>query len=112
MLSSRGKRLRTRQWDGVSQGPNATRRASRQVCCSPSVISDHCSFLVLPPLEAARDPAQAHVGAVESFLDPSDPADKLSLDGRDLFQGFEHGVVLFVGHGANPTLPGLGARTT
>jgi hypothetical protein len=119
MLGSRDQRLSIRQWDGVSQGPNAIRYASRQVRCSRSLISDHCSFLVLPPPEAAPNPAQAHIGAVESFLDPDggvvqsfldpgDSADKLGLDGRDLFQGFEHGVVLVVGHGANPALAGLG----
>jgi hypothetical protein len=108
-LSSLDERLPARQSGGVFQRSNATRRGSRQVWFSRSAISGHCSSSASPHLEATLDPMQVLVGAVESFLDPGDPADKpleipphLGLVGRDPCQGFEHGVVLFVGHGANP----------
>jgi hypothetical protein len=61
------------------------------------------------PCKAALDPAQALVGAAEVILDPGDPVDKapeipsyLDLVGLDPLQGFEHGVFLLIGHGANP----------
>jgi hypothetical protein len=81
----------------------------------PPVLGHCCGSSASPHLEAALDPAQARVRAVELFLDPGDPADKalefpphLDLVGLDPLQGFEHGVFLFIGHGANPAWPGLG----